>query len=82
MAGIIYQTFAYWRQELRKANAGLELSRTTSPQGLRHVQATLQAPLAAPARCSLRVTLPGGVQMMITDAAQVSLASQLIQAFA
>jgi hypothetical protein len=85
VAGINYQTFATWRQEQRKpaaitaAPAVLPLAAQVGP--LRFVEVTRQETPCPPlTRSTLCVDLPGGASFMITDAAQTTLAAQLIKA--
>jgi hypothetical protein len=71
VAGINYQTFACWRQDQRKANAALVPASNTAPPSVRLVQATRQPPqvAATPEFVPLQVTLPGGAELVIKEAA-------------
>jgi len=84
VAGVNYQTFAWWRQqEQRKARVALmPACPKTGAESIRLVEAALPAMTSRAGNAALEVLLPGGAHMMITDAAQVALAAQLIQALA
>lgn len=87
VAGINYQTFVGWRKEARRqaaAQAGdSELQPAVEPsRAIALVEAVLQAAPPARSQEGLQVHLPGGARLVITDAAQMPLAVQLIQALA
>lgn len=75
LAGVRYSTFATWVQQRRKAMTG------GKEAGASEVRLVQVVPQSAPAT-ALRVLLPGGAVVEVTDAAQVPLAVQLIQALA
>jgi hypothetical protein len=89
VAGINYQTFVSWRKEARRqaASQACELQPVVAQpatSAIRLTEVVLQSPLPSPERSQegMRVHLSGGVHLVITDAAQVPLAVQLIQALA
>lgn len=80
LAGVRYQTFATWVQQRRKARGG---GKEAEVNRVRLVEVVPQAtPSPARSQEGLQVHLPGGARLVITDAAQVPLAVQLIQALA
>lgn len=97
MAGVNYQTFASWIQKRRRARGDyasgvggkLLVQREIKPgQPLRLLEAVVAKSASAQAleatanNPTLDVLLPCGAKLSITDAAQVVLAVQLIQALA
>jgi hypothetical protein len=86
VAGINYQTFATWRQEQRKPAAAITAAPAVLPLDAqarppRFVEVTRQeTPCSSLTRTTLCVDMPGGASFMITDAAQTTLAAQLIKA--
>lgn len=87
VAGINYQTFVGWRKEARRkaASPAVRLQPVAGQPGpIRLTEVVLPAPSPSPVRSpeGLQVHLPGGACLVITDAAQVPLAAQLIQTLA
>jgi hypothetical protein len=94
VAGIKYQTFVSWRQD-RRESRGLVRKRTPGgvlvPQAgghqrsLRLVEARMDVavpPVALPVVVPLEVRLPGGSQVDLKSAEQVTLLAELIKALA
>ena len=85
VAGINYQTFVGWRKEARRkatSQAGGLQPVVDQPGAIRLTEVVLQTPSPARSEEGLQVHLSSGVRVVITDAAQVPLAVQLIQALA
>ncbi len=85
VAGIKYQTFVGWRKAARRkaaSQAGGLQPVVGQPGTIRLTEVVLQAQPQIRAEDGLQVHLPGGVRLVITDAAQVPLAVHLIQALA
>ena len=87
-AGINYQTFAWWVQQRRHARGDYADKRKAKSAALQFVevlptpaQAKL-SPMEVPVTPSrgIEVLLPSGASLRITDASQIALATQLIQA--
>ena len=89
--GVKYQTFAHWRQmRSRKRQRGggstplapAALMPSGSSSGTRWVEAVIEAggDVEVPCGSGLRVALPGGASMEISDAAQMNLAAGLLRA--
>ena len=85
VAGIKYQTFVGWRKEARRkaaSQAGGVQPGLGQRGAIRLTEVVLQAQPQVRGEDGLQVHLPGGARLVITDAAQVPLAAQLIQALA
>jgi transposase-like protein len=81
VTGINYQTFAWWRQERRKAHSALMPA--TQPVSIRLVEATLPAtPPLAVANAAVKVVLPGGGCVEISHVGQVALVAELLKTLA
>ena len=89
--GVKYQTFAHWRQmRSRKRQRGgrsmppapAALMPPGSSSGTRWVEAVVESSgdIGAGSGSALRVALPGGASMEISDAAQMKLAAGLLRA--
>jgi transposase-like protein len=88
-AGIKYQTFVGWRKEARRKAAspagGLQpVVAQPASEAIRLTEVVLQAPppVRGQGQEGLQVHLPGGAHLVITNAAQIQMAVQLIQALA
>ena len=85
-AGLHYQTFMWWLQQRRHARGEYTRKPQMRSAALRLVEAVVAAPSGSPAEgpsaksVRLEVLLPGGAKMMVTEAAQVPLAAQLLRA--
>lgn len=82
LVGVRYNTFWNWLRE-RGLPVRREVQRTQSKPRL--VEVCMGAPdacLAASMPVALHIALPGGAQMVVSDAQQVALAAQLIKALA
>lgn len=83
LAGVRYSTFATWLQQRRiKAGAATQDKEKDKPTPLRFAEVLVDpcvrpTPLAASA---LKVSLPSGAHLVLTEASQVPLAAQLIAA--
>jgi len=77
--GIKYPTFASWVHKRRRRHAGLE---PAVKQGLRLVEAVVDSPSVTCNRTGIgmRVELPGGARLEISDGRQAVLAAQLLRA--
>lgn len=84
VTGINYQTFAWWRQEQRKAHSALmPATQPVSPASIRLVEATLPiAPPLAVVGAAVNVVLPGGGCVEISHVGQVALVAELLKALA
>ena len=71
--GIKYQTFATWRQKRRESREGNETKSTTTTQTITLVEATTEEQPAC-----LRIDLPGGARIEVSDRNQTRLAAQLL----
>lgn len=89
VAGIAYQTFVTWRAKQKK-NKSRPLALAPVPPlsgsdgAIRLVEAVMAAPSAAIPAASglLKIDLPGGASVVLSDATQAALAAQLIRALA
>jgi hypothetical protein len=93
-AGINYQTFAGWLQQRRHARGAYGNRRSSGSgrqprNGLRLVEAVIAAPatvppgrMVQPAAGGLEVFVPGGARLLVNNAAQATLAAQLLKAIA
>ena len=90
-AGVNYQTFACWVQQRRHARGDYAQMKPARSSALRLVEAVVAAPAEGRADegplpgklqsdTRLEVLLPGGAKLIVTDAAQVPLAVQLLNA--
>ena len=81
LVGVRYSTFWTW---LRNFERGLKAARRKPGGKPKFVEvcidSTKERPTTSPA--GLHISLPGGAQMMIRDAVEVSLAAKLIKALA
>lgn len=85
VAGVPYQTLASWRHRQKKPlEAGPDkLAVVAQPVVPRFAEVVLPAVEADKAACPpMQVTLAGGARLEITQASQVPMAAQLIQALA
>ena len=83
LAGVRYSTFATWLQQRRnKTGAANQDKGKDSPKPVRFAEVLVDGTLpSAPAvACALKVSLPGGAHMVLTEAAHISLAVQLLKA--
>lgn len=84
VAGLKYQTFATWRQQHKKAKLEVAAVPSCTPrvgQAVNLVEvAWPRAGMADTAK--LRLELPGGACLVLTEASQVPLAARLLQALA
>lgn len=93
-AGVNYQTFACWVQRRRHERGEYARKPKAAPAALRLMEAVVAAPDAnhGEGACEVRtvigtatgvpleVLLPGGTKVLVRDAAQVPLVSQLLRA--
>jgi len=79
--GLKYQTFATWVQKRRRERGGGDAAGQRA--SLRLVEAVVEAErgCAQAGRRMLRVELPGGASVEISDACQAALAGQLLRAY-
>ncbi len=83
LAGVRYSTFATWLQHRRiKAGAAPQGMAKDRPRPVRFAEVLVDGtlPPAPSVACALKVSLPGGVHLVLTEASQVPLAAQLIAA--
>jgi len=86
LAGIKYQTFAAWALRRRKQRGVVSPAKAPTPpaERVRWLEAVIeQAQSSGPQRSSsVRVQLPGGACLEITDEKQAALAAILVRALA
>jgi transposase-like protein len=94
VAGLAYQTLAYWRHQSRKAALALRCGSASSQEdggaSVHLVEAVLAAPKPAAGTAAwpvgsvavLCIELPGRATLRVGEAAQVPLAARLLQALA
>lgn len=83
LAGVRYSTFATWLQHRRfRAGAAPQGKEKDRRKPVRFAEVLVDGTLPpAPAvACALKVSLPGGAHMVLTEASQVPLAARLIGA--
>lgn len=83
LAGVRYSTFATWLQQRRiKAGVAPQGKEKDRPKPVRFAEVLVDGtlPPAPSVACALKVSLPGGVHMVLMEASQVPLAAQLIAA--
>lgn len=83
LAGVRYSTFATWLQQRRnKAGTTSQDQEMDRPEPVCFAEVLVDAGLQPDQAVAgaLKVLLPGGAQMVITDATQIPLAMQLLKA--
>jgi len=84
LAGIKYQTFAFWAQRRRKERAAQGTNKVAAPAAdpVRWLEAVVaQAPAVDPLRTGgLILQLPGGARLQIADRQQALLAAAFVRA--
>ena len=83
LAGVRYSTIATWLQRRRnKTGAAIQDREKVTPKPVRFAEVLVAGtlPPSVPAACALKVSLPGGAHVVLTEASQVALAAQLIAA--
>ena len=80
LAGVRYSTFATWLQQRRNKRAAPQDKDRPKPVRFAEVlvDGTLQPALTV--ACALKVSLPGGAHMALTEASHIALAVQLLKA--
>ena len=71
--GIKYQTFATWRQKRRESRAGDDAKPATASQRITLLEATTEGQPVG-----LRIDLPGGAHIEVSDRNQTRLAAHLL----
>lgn len=83
VAGVRYSTFATWLQHRRiKTGAATQDEEKDRPKPVRFAEALVDPSVRPmpPVDCGLKVSLPGGAHMVLTEAVQITLAVQLLNA--
>lgn len=80
LAGVRYSTFATWLQQRRNKRTAPQDKDRPKPVSFAEVLVDGTLPPAPAVACALTVSLPGGAHMVLTEAAHISLAVQLLKA--
>ena len=82
LAGVRYSTFATWLQQRRNKRAASQEKEKVTPKPVQFAEALVDGTLqpAPSVGCALKVALPGGAHLVLTDAVQITLAVQLLNA--
>lgn len=82
LAGVRYSTFATWLQQRRNKRAASQEKEKVTPKPVQFAEALVDGTLqpAPSVGCALKVALPGGAHLVLTEAAHISLAVQLLNA--
>jgi hypothetical protein len=79
MVGVRYQTFATWVQQRKGQRRGA--GRPRGGKVVRFAEVVTQAPRDEPlSGAALRIVLPGGAALEVSERSQVALAAQLLRA--